>query len=78
MRTKTLAIVVTFQSTHDALAFEQSGRACGLAGRLIPLPPVIHAGCGLAWREAPENRTVLEQLIADQGLQIGQLLEMEI
>lgn len=42
-------IVVTFDTTHDAFAFEDAARAAGVPGRLIPLPTGIRAGCGLAW-----------------------------
>ena len=39
--------LVTFVSTHAALAFEH---AFGSAGRLVPVPPAIRAGCGMGLR----------------------------
>ena len=39
--------LVTFASTHAALAFEGS---FGSEGALVPVPPSLRAGCGMAWR----------------------------
>ena len=41
------AYLTTFASTHAAMAFEASfaGR-----GALVPVPPALRAGCGMAWR----------------------------
>ena len=47
-------LVITFLSTHDALAAEECCRQSGVPGRLIPLPPDINADCGLAWRMPPD------------------------
>ena len=44
---KKLYVVVTFETTSQAIHFEQSSI---VKGRLIPLPSTISAGCGLAWR----------------------------
>ncbi len=44
---KKLYVVVTFETTSQAIHFEQSST---VKGRLIPLPSTISAGCGLAWR----------------------------
>lgn len=43
------SVVMTFESTHQAIAFEAAAQALRLPGRLIPLPQAISAGCGLAW-----------------------------
>ena len=39
--------LVTFASTHAALSFEGS---FGTGGALVPVPPSLRAGCGMAWR----------------------------
>ena len=39
--------LVTFASTHAALAFEG---CAGGDGALVPVPPSLRAGCGMAWR----------------------------
>lgn len=47
-------LIVGFPTTNAALAAETCFQAAGLPGRLVPLPPQIAAGCGLAWR-APDD-----------------------
>lgn len=68
MRPKELQCVITFHATTEAMAFEDAARAAGFRGRLIPVPTSITAGCGMAWRDAPESKEQLLQLIADEGL----------
>ncbi len=42
--------IITFESTHTAIATEKQLASAGLNVRLIPVPPQITAGCGLALR----------------------------
>lgn len=49
MRKKTLKLVVTFHTTADAMAMEKACKEQNVAGRLIPVPRTISAGCGLSW-----------------------------
>lgn len=59
-------IIVAFDSTHDAIKAETvSGRA-GIAARLIPIPPEVSAGCGLALRAAPEDLEKVRELLRDE------------
>lgn len=50
MRKKEPCYLIAFASTADAILFEKKATAAQLPGRLIPLPPVISAGCGMAWK----------------------------
>lgn len=54
-REKKKYIIITFLSTHDAMAMESTAHERGIPGRLIPLPSQISAGCGMAWRMLPEE-----------------------
>lgn len=56
MRKKEKRLVAAFNSTHDAIAFEDYCHSNGIPGRLIPLPREISAGCGLAWCEDDPNQ----------------------
>lgn len=56
MREKTLRTVVAFRTTTDALAMEAYCVANGVPGRLIPLPAIISAGCGMCWSAPDEAR----------------------
>ena len=46
MRPKELRIVVTFETTTAAMAFESEAKKRQIGGRLIPVPREITAGCG--------------------------------
>ena len=57
--------VITFYTTADAMAMESLCTTRGLRGRMIPVPGVITADCGLAWCAAPElTQTLLEAIQA--------------
>lgn len=48
-------VILSFSSYEQAMEMEDFCRASGIPGRLIPLPPKVHAGCGLCWRMDPEE-----------------------
>ena len=45
MRQKEFRVIVTFSTTTDAMAMESYCRSHDVAGRLIPVPTAISAGC---------------------------------
>lgn len=55
MRLKRPYIVLSFNATVEAMAWEKHCAEAGIPGRLIPLPRELSAGCGLAWRMLPEE-----------------------
>lgn len=58
--------VFAFDSTHQAIAAETA--VTGLEGaRLIPLPPEISQGCGLALRVNTDNYTAAAGMITAAG-----------
>ncbi len=68
MRARKWQLIITFASTTAAMAFERAAKTQGIPGRLIPVPTVIKAGCGLAFCLEPAARTAAQQLLAEQGL----------
>ena len=78
MREKKLQCVITFKTTTQAMAFEEVAKNAALKGRLIPLPRVISAGCGLAWRTDVEERAQVEDIILKQGLTYDEIHEVII
>jgi len=68
MRRKTEQLVVSFHTTADAMAMEQISRERKLPGRLIPVPRMISAGCGLAWRTDPDEEERVRALIEEGGI----------
>lgn len=71
MREKTPRCVITFPTTAAAMAMERACAQLGLAGRLIPVPRSITAGCGLCWAAPPQLRTALEDAVMARGIQIS-------
>ena len=68
MRKKELKIVVTFHTTADAMAMEKICKEKGIPGRLIPVPRILSAGCGLAWAAPPEDKELIEKILAEREI----------
>lgn len=58
-RTKSLALILSFDNTTEAMAVEKYCTENNLPGRIIPVPREITAGCGLAWKALPEDEETL-------------------
>ncbi len=63
-----LFIIVAFDSTHDAIKSETVTGREGVASRLIPIPPEVSAGCGLALRILPEDENKVRGILKDAGV----------
>lgn len=68
MREKTKKLVITFHTTTEAMAMETACRTSGIAGRLIPVPTEITAGCGLAWICPVQDMDQVVNFIKDKGI----------
>lgn len=66
MRVKRPYIVLSFNATVDAMAWEKHCAEAGIPGRLIPLPRELSAGCGLAWRMLPEDWELWEPRLKNE------------
>ena len=69
MRASTDYCIFTFHTTMEAIAFEKTCKEEKVAGRLIPVPRQISAGCGLAWRANPEQELLLCRMAEEHELQ---------
>lgn len=78
MATKELYVVVTFHTTTGAMHMESVAKKNGAKGRLIPVPRVISAGCGLAWREPVENKDFILGLIKDNEIDMDEIYDLEL
>ena len=78
MRAKERRLIVAFYTTHDAMAFEDYCLENGAAGRLIPLPREISAGCGLAWSAPPGDEGEMRALLRAAGIQPQHVKELVI
>ena len=69
MRKKELKLVVTFHTTADAMAMEKACKEHNVPGRIIPVPRVISAGCGLAWCAELDEREQIADIMKQVGIQ---------
>ena len=69
MRKKELKLVVTFHTTADAMAMEKACKEHNVPGRIIPVPRVISAGCGLAWCAELNEREHIADIMKQVGIQ---------
>lgn len=77
-RVRKPALVVTFPTTAAAMACEELCGARGLPGRMIPVPGEVRAGCGLAWKAAPEGQGVLASALAEAGVEVEAMTVIEM
>ena len=63
MLKKTEKLVITFHTTTEAMAMERVCKDTEAPGRLIPVPRVISAGCGLAWCADLDSEAALTALM---------------
>lgn len=78
LRKPQLRLVVTFHTTAEALKTEELAHRAGLEGRLIPVPQVLSAGCGLAWSAPPETQKDLEAALWAADVHPQQLIQLTI
>lgn len=78
MRAKTPRVLLTFHSTTDAMAMESYCAQHAVPGRLIPVPGVISAGCGMCWSAPPQARAAVEQAAEAANLRTDGLYELTI
>lgn len=78
MRERKLKLVITFPSTTQAIAMEKKCGENGAAGRLIPVPRQISAGCGMAWCAEVSEREHLKAFLVESGIQYEHIYEIII
>lgn len=78
MRPKELCFLVAFHTTTEALALEEAADKENVAGRLIPMPAQITAGCGLAWRMPAADKEKMKHLLTEYKLSYENTYELMI
>lgn len=69
---------MTFATTSAAMKAESFCIEKGLPGRLIPVPSVITAGCGLAWKAPVEAEEQIRNAFASAGMTYSQVCVIEV
>lgn len=78
MRQRKKALVITFDTTQEALRMEKFCIKNQIPGRLIPVPGEITAGCGLAWKTVPEEESKIEKDMEKQGVKWASMYILEL
>lgn len=78
MRPTTRTLIVTFESTTQAMRMERFCLEHHLPGRLIPLPTQLSAGCGLAWKTSPDQLDSLMEELRKHGLSWEKMAMIDI
>jgi len=76
VREKTLRIIVSFHTTTDVLAVEAYCSEHEIPGRLIPLPAIISAGCGMCWSAPAEARQSVTEAVKNAGVSDAGIYQM--
>ena len=71
-------LIVTFRTTHAALAFERACRQAKAPGRLSPIPNQVSAGCGYAWRADLVDRDAVLAAAQAAGCEYDALHELAL
>lgn len=69
MREKRQRLIVAFPNTTSAMAMEKHCRKSGIGGRLIAVPPVITAGCGMAWCAELNEETAVKEILKRESIE---------
>ena len=75
-REKTNKVIFTFHSTTQAIMMEERCKKAGAAGRLIPVPRRISAGCCMAWAAEAAERDSIEKLVKQEGIEVEGIHEL--
>lgn len=78
MDNKILMNVVTFQSTHHAIAGEKHIKEEGIAIKTIPTPREITASCGLSIKFELEDLERIQAIIAQNQLSIEGIYQIQL
>lgn len=76
MRKKVLSLVISFETTVEAIKMEEVCKKVSFDGRIIPLPEVISAGCGLALKCKVEDRDEVVRIMEDNNVRYDKLTEV--
>lgn len=76
MREKILRVIVTFHTTTEAMAMDAYCAQNGVPGRLIPVPSIITAGCGMCWSAPAAERAAVLSAVESGGIRSAGVYEM--
>ena len=78
MREKQFRMVVTCHTATQAMAMERYCMEHGVAGRLIPVPAVISAECGMCWSAPADEKIAVREAVRATDLTDAGMYELLI
>lgn len=69
-------IVISFDTTTDAMMMEDFAKANNFAGRLIPIPNEISAGCGLAFEAEMADLNKIRQILEENVVVFDKIYDL--
>ena len=66
---KEIKLYITFYTTAEAMATESVCRENNLSGKLVPVPRVLSAGCGIAGECSPILKPSLLELLEKEDIE---------
>ena len=66
-------MVVSFDTTEAVMEMEERAGILGIPGRIIPIPPEIDAGCGMAWAVPVDDAEDLAFKLKDGGIRFASI-----
>ena len=69
-------IVITFDTTTDAMMMEDFAKAGDFGGRLIPIPNQISAGCGLAFEAEMTDINQIKKILEDKMVAFDKVYDL--
>lgn len=71
------AFIVSFPSATAAMQFASLAESRKIAGRIIPVPRALAAGCGMAWLSAIEEKTKILELLEREKVSFSKATEWD-
>ncbi len=71
-------IVITFDTTTDAMMMELFAKENKLSGKLIPLPNEISAGCGLAFKIENGDFEEIQKILKENSISYEKIYDLGV
>ncbi len=68
--------IITFLSTHDALAAERVLKDRGIEQTIIPTPRTLSGNCGIAIRIGGQDAARAREALETQGVKVDTISEL--
>ena len=73
---KDTKLYITFYTSAEAMATKSACKKAEFDGRLVPVPRVLSAGCGIAWECNPILKDSLISLLNEEDIEFEECREI--